>query len=180
MIFWLPTYLIEARGISVMDMVLTGTAAYAINAGCALAMGWATDRWVGAGRSADVIYKGAMAALHIGGIGCMFAMAYLDLFGLTIALFVFNVLLGIASPGYYAVAQIMAGPHAAGRWVGVQNAIGNTAGFIALPVTGYLIDRSAGYPAAFTVAAAVFAAGFVCWVWVLPRVAPVTWDAEKA
>jgi nitrate/nitrite transporter NarK len=120
-----------------------------------------------------------MAALHIGGIGCMFAMAYMDLVGLTVALFLFNVLLGIASPGYYAVAQILAGPEAAGRWVGVQNAIGNTAGFIALPLTGLLIDRTGGYTGAFTVAAAVFAAGFVCWIWVLPRITPVTWAKER-
>jgi MFS family permease len=178
-IFWLPTYLVTERGISIGGMALMGFAAYAINAACALAMGWATDRWIRAGRSADVIYKGAMAALHIGGIGCMFAMAYLDLFGLTVALFLFNVLLGIASPGYYAVAQIIAGPKAAGRWVGVQNAIGNTAGFIALPLTGLLVDRTGGYTAAFTVAAGVFALGFVCWIWVLPRIAPATWAPER-
>lgn len=179
-IFWLPTYLVTERGISIGGMALMGFAAYAINAACALAMGWATDRWIRAGRSADVVYKGAMAALHIGGIGCMFAMAYLDLVGLTVALFIFNVLLGIASPGYYAVAQIIAGPAAAGRWVGVQNAIGNTAGFIALPLTGFLIDRTGGYTSAFTVAAGVFAAGFVCWIWVLPRIAPVDWAPAKA
>ena len=179
-IFWLPTYLVTQRGISIGGMALMGFAAYAINAACALARGWATDRWIRAGRSADVVYKGAMAALHIAGIGCMFAMAYMDLFGLTIALFIFNVLLGIASPGYYAVAQILAGPEATGRWVGVQNAIGNTAGFIALPLTGFLIDRTGGYTSAFTVAAGVFALGFVCWVWVLPRIAPVTWAEVRA
>jgi MFS family permease len=179
-IFWLPTYLVTERGISIGGMALMGFAAYAINAACALAMGWATDRWIRAGHSADVVYKGAMAALHIGGIGCMFAMAYMDMFGLTIALFIFNVLLGIASPGYYAVAQIIAGPEATGRWVGVQNAIGNTAGFIALPLTGFLIDRTGGYTSAFTVAAGVFAVGFVCWIWVLPRIAPATWAPEKA
>lgn len=179
-LFWLPTYLVTNRGISIEGMALMGFAAYALNAVCALAMGWATDRWIRAGRSADVVYKGAMAALHIGGIGCMFAMAYLDMFGLTIALFIFNVLLGIASPGYYAVAQIIAGPQATGRWVGVQNALGNTAGFIALPLTGVLIDRTGSYTSAFIVAAAVFAFGFVAWIWILPRIAPVTWAEQKA
>jgi hypothetical protein len=62
----------------------------------------------------------------------------------------------------------------------VQNAIGNTAGFIALPLTGFLIDRTGGYTSAFTVAAGVFAVGFVCWIWVLPRIAPATWAPEKA
>jgi MFS family permease len=178
-IFWLPTYLVKERGITIYDMALMGFAAYALNALCALLMGWLTDRWIARGRSADLVYKGAMAALHIGGIGCMFGMAYLDMFGLTVALFVFNVLLGIASPGYYAVAQIIAGPQATGRWVGVQNAIGNTAGFIALPLTGLLIDRTGDYAAAFTVAAAVFAAGFICWIWVLPRIAPATWAERR-
>lgn len=179
-IFWLPTYLVTERGISIGGMALMGFAAYAINAACALAMGWATDRWIRAGRGADLIYKGAMAALHLGGIGCMFAMSAMDIVGLTVALFIFNVLLGIASPGYYAVAQIIAGPRAAGRWVGVQNAIGNMAGFVALPLTGVLVDRTGGYSAAFTVAAAVFALGFVCWIWVLPRIAPATWASGKA
>jgi MFS family permease len=179
-LFWLPTYLVSSRGISIQDMALMGFGAYALNAACALGMGWATDRWIRSGRSADTIYKGAMAALHIGGIGCMFGMAYLDMFGLTIALFIFDVLLGIASPGYYAVAQIIAGPQATGRWVGVQNAIGNTAGFIALPLTGVLIDQTGGYTSAFTVAAAVFAFGFVAWIWILPRIAPITWSAQKA
>ncbi len=179
-LFWLPTYLVSERGISIGGMALMGFAAYALNAACALGMGWATDRWIRAGRSADVIYKGAMAALHIGGIACMFGMAYLDLFGLTVSLFVFNVLLGIASPGYYAVAQIIAGPQATGRWVGVQNAIGNTAGFIALPLTGLIIDQTGGYAPAFAVAAGVFAFGFVAWVWILPRIAPVTWGTQSA
>lgn len=179
-IFWLPTYLVDERGISIGDMALMGFGAYALNAASALAMGWLTDRWIGAGRSADVIYKGAMAALHVGGIGCMFAMAHMDILGLTLALFIFNILLGIASPGYYAVAQIIAGPQATGRWVGVQNAIGNFAGFIALPLTGFLIDRTGAYTAAFTVAAGVFAAGFVCWIWVLPRIAPAVWSKNGA
>lgn len=177
---WLPTYLVNERGMSIEGMALMGFGAYVLNAACALAMGWITDRWIRAGRSADVVYKGAMAALHVGGLGCMFAMAYLDMFGLTVALFIFNVLLGAASPGYYAIAQIMGGPQATGRWVGVQNAIGNMAGFIAPALTGILIDRAGGYTSAFTVAGVVLALGFVAWIWILPRIAPVTWTEERA
>ena len=43
-------------------------------------------------------------------------------------LFLYQVLVGAASPAVYATAQIMAGPATAGRWVGIQNALGNVAG----------------------------------------------------
>jgi sugar phosphate permease len=39
-----------------------------------------------------------------------------------------------------SVSQVFAGPQAVGRWVGVQNAIGNVAGMVAPVVTGYLVQ----------------------------------------
>ncbi|MCA0202100.1 MAG: MFS transporter [Proteobacteria bacterium] len=177
---WLPIYLVKERGFSIYDMAVMGALAYLTNAVCALAMGWITDRWVRAGRNADIVYKGVMAAFHIGGIACMLVMAYGDVLELTIALFIFNVLLGAASPGYYTIAQIMAGPQATGRWVGVQNAIGNTAGLIAPMLTGIIVDQMGGFNGAFTFAGIVLAAGCVCWLWIVPRIAPVSWRAQKA
>ena len=41
------------------------------------------------------------------------------------AMFGFQVLMGASSPGMYAMSQILAGPRASGRWVGIQNSIGN-------------------------------------------------------
>ena len=48
----------------------------------------------------------------------------------------------------YAVAQMFAGPRAAGTWVGVQNAIGNVSGIVGPIVTGIVMQR-AGYNSAF-------------------------------
>ena len=48
----------------------------------------------------------------------------------------------------YAVAQMFAGPRAAGTWIGVQNAIGNLSGILGPIATGIIVD-SAGYQAAF-------------------------------
>ena len=56
----------------------------------------------------------------------------------------------------YAVAQMFAGPRAAGTWIGVQNALGNTSGIFGPVVSGILIDRY-GYGSAFYLAAAVAA-----------------------
>ena len=49
----------------------------------------------------------------------------------------------------YAVAQMFAGPRAAGTWIGIQNAIGNISGIFGPIVSGIIIDR-AGYDSAFS------------------------------
>src|SRR4029077_19474296 len=91
------------------------------------------------------------------------------------AIFVYQVMSGMSSPGVFAISQILAGPTAAGRWVGIQNACGNFAGVLAPAVTGYLVYRSHHFVGAFILAAAVSLVGVVGWVWMIPRLAPLTW-----
>ena len=64
------------------------------------------------------------------------------------------VLDGANSPGCFGISQILAGPVAAGRWVGIQNGIGNFAGVIAPALTGFLVGQSQHFTSAFLVAAA--------------------------
>ena len=73
--------------------------------------------------------------------------------------------------------QIFAGPRASGRWVGVQNCIGNFAGVLAPWITGEIVAEMHQFTYAFVVAAAVALVGVVGWVYMLPRVAPIDWDA---
>ena len=85
-------------------------------------------------------------------------------------------LAGVASASLsmnlYSVAQMFAGPRAAGTWIGVQNAVGNISGIVGPIVTGLLIDRG-GYDNAFYLAAAVAAFGALWWVVGVPRIAQV-------
>jgi hypothetical protein len=91
------------------------------------------------------------------------------------AIFVYQVLCGMASPCTFAASQILAGPAACGRWVGIQNAIANLSGIIAALTTGYLIPDTSHFAAAFVAAASVSLMGFVAWLWIVPEVAPIRW-----
>jgi MFS family permease len=177
---WLPIYLVKARGFSMATMAAIAGGAYLINAISALLMGWATDRWCRAGRSPDLIYKGVMALSHVATIGCMVGMVLLPINGSIACLFGYEVVCGLSSPGVYAIPQILAGPQAAGRWVGVQNTCGNVAGIIAPALTGMLIDWSGSFVSAFVLAAAINVLGLVGWLFILPRIAPLNWQQQGA
>lgn len=172
---WLPFYLVKSRGFSLGSMVAIASWAYLLNALSALAMGWCADRWIRAGRSPTIVYKSIMAANHLAGITCMIGMVMLPAAGSIAALFVFEIISGCSYPGLFAIPQIIAGPRASARWVGVQNAAGNVAGLIAPAITGVLVDRTGLFNVAFALAAGVNFLGLIGWVLMLPRIAPIQW-----
>jgi MFS family permease len=172
---WLPFYLVKSRGFSIESMTAVASFAYVLNAGSALFMGWLADRWIKAGVSATLVYKSIMGVTHVVGFACMAGMLLLPERGCIAALFIFCIVAGCSYPGIFAIPQIIAGPKATGRWVGVQNAVGNTAGLVAPIATGFLVDRTGLFDVAFGLAAAVNILGFIGWVVLLPKVAPLRW-----
>jgi len=176
---WLPFYLVKSRGFSIESMTAVASFAYVLNAASALFMGWLADRWIKAGVSATLIYKSIMGVTHVVGFACMAGMVLLPERGCIAALFIFCVVAGCSYPGIFAIPQIIAGPQATGRWVGVQNAVGNMAGLVAPIATGFLVDRTGLFDVAFGLAAAVNILGFIGWVVLLPKVAPLKWQTAS-
>jgi MFS family permease len=174
---WLPLYLVQQRGFSLETMTMLATMVYAVQAASALLLGWICDRRVAAGHDEGA----ACRLLIIIGI----ALLGLAILGIAVArdngmLVAFLLLAGIGagpcSTNLYAIAQIFAGPRAAGSYVGVQNAIGNFAGIIGPIVTGLIVDRTGSFFNAFLVAAVVCGAGALCWMFAVPRIAPLELD----
>jgi MFS family permease len=177
---WLPFYMVKNRGYSMSTMSDIVSWAYALNAAGALGMGWIADRWIRAGRSTNFIYKAPMALAHLGGIACMGGVVLLNETGSIASLFIFELITGMSYPGIFAIPQILAGTEATGRWVGVQNAAGNCAGLVAPSITGFLVGRAGGFELAFAISAAVSFVGFVGWVLVSPKIAPLRWSTAPA
>ncbi len=140
MLAWLPSYLQTERGFSIIGMAWIATSAYMVNALSAFLAGWAIDRYLARGGSANVGYKSVMAVAHVGSVVCMLAMAMGSPTVALVSLFVYQSLCGASSPGVYAMSEILAGPPASGRWVGIQNSLGNLPGIIAPWLTGYIIQ----------------------------------------
>jgi nitrate/nitrite transporter NarK len=121
-----------------------------------------------------------MAAAHVGTVACMLCIALAPQLWALAGIFVYQVLCGMSSPGVYAMPQILAGPGATGRWVGIHNGIGNLAGVVAPALTGLLLEGTQHFTAAFLVAASVSLLGLVGWLWMVPPLAPLPWASLEA
>jgi MFS family permease len=174
---YLPMYLEMQRGFSKEQMAQVVSSAYLVNALAALAAGWAFDKLIQRGWSPSVTLKAPLALAHLAGLGCMLAMPFMPLGACIALLFVYEIFLGFSSPAYFMIPQIMGGPSAAARWVGVQNMMGNMPGIIGVFFAGVLIDAGGGsYGTAFLLAGLVNVLGLVGWLAILPKVVPVDWE----
>jgi len=77
----------------------------------------------------------------------------------------------------YANGQTLAGPRAGGKWMGFQNGIGNIAGIVGPLAIGAIVDATHSFSYAFLVSGAVALAGALCWGVIVPRIAPLEWEA---
>jgi MFS family permease len=174
---WLPYYVVRERGFSTAEMASLTGSAYVASALSSIIAGWAIDRYVRAGR-ANVAYKSVMVAAHVGTVGCMLCIAFGAPPWALAGIFIYQVLTGAAASGVYAIPQILAGPSASGRWVGIQNCCGTLAGAIAPALTGLMVEATGHFATAFVTAALVSIAGLVGWVWMVPRLAPLSWPSS--
>jgi nitrate/nitrite transporter NarK len=178
MLTWLPFYLVQERGFSTGEMAQLAGIAYVVNALTAIASGWVTDRLIVQGSSTNLVYKSIMVVTHLGSVVCMLCMALGSRTTALAAIFGFQVLCGVQAPGVYAIPQILAGPRAAGRWVGIQNSLANFSGIIAPAATGFIIASTHQFTAAFVLAAAVSLLGVIGWWWMLPPLEELAWEGQ--
>ena len=174
-ISWLPLYLVKARGFSVSEMAELGGLIYVLYAASSLATGWVCDRWMASGASANLVRKAVIVTGH-GGVGLCMAACALGGPVLSVAsLLLAGVFFGFNTPNIFAIGRTLAGPRAAGKWVGVQNCIGNLAGIVAPIVTGMVVDRTGLFVWAFAIAGVFGLTGMISWGVIIPSVSPVRW-----
>jgi len=82
---------------------------------------------------------------------------------------------GLTTFNLYAVAQTLAGPKASGKWMGLQNGLGNISGIVGPICTGWMIDLTGSFSVAFLAAAGVALVGVFCWLVVIPKVEAIDW-----
>ena len=180
--FWfvftaLPLYLVHERGLSLIAMTQFMTAFYVVDALSVVATGWALDAAIARGVAPGRAYRTALV-LSACGVGVSLIAVSAAGASIGVALLLATALAdGLNSPSVCAVTQRFAGPLATGRWMGVQNGVGNTAGILAPVVTGALVTAGSGhYAVALWVTGAVALVGLAAWLALVPQIQPVDWN----
>jgi MFS family permease len=176
----LPLYLVHERGLSLRHMGYVNTGFFLADSVSVLATGWLLDAWTRRGASADRAYKTALIVSAAGVGACLLASGGA---GLTLAAVLFvatGVMDGMNAPSVCSLVQHFAGPQASGRWMGVQNALANSAGIVAPLAAGYLARATGHYTAALYLAGFIALAGILAWVLIVPPLRPIDWSRYAA
>ena len=178
-IAWLPLYLVKVRGYDITDMALLTSLFYlGQTVGAGVSAGIA-DRIIAAGHPASRVRRiVGVVCSAISAVGVL-AIARSDttialMFWLILTSLTFGTITGIL----FVVGQTLAGPASAGRWIGVQSAVGNLAGIIGPVITGAIVD-TAGYGPTFMLTAAIIVAGGLVFLFGVPKIGAVEWHEGR-
>ena len=173
---WIPYYLVHERHWSLAQMATIGGIAYLLMAASTMFCGWLTDRWISSGATPTRVRKTffAVGAVLVATfmMGCVTSGANLSVLFLILSCISF----GISTPNIFAVAQTIAGPNVAGKWVGLQNTCGNVAGIFAPVVAGLLVDRTGSFWWPFAIAAAISLLGAISWGFIVGPISLMDWS----
>ena len=177
---WLPSYLIEERGFSMEKMAVLGSTPFWVMAVGSLCGGWLADHWIGRGGSPTLVRKTFVITGLVACAAALGPVAMVPTAGAAVALVTAACFaLGFYTSNVWAISQTLAGPSAAGKWTGVQNALGNLGGVISPVVTGFIVAEQSSFALAFVCAAVVAAVGALSYVALIGRVAPIAWASER-
>jgi ACS family D-galactonate transporter-like MFS transporter len=177
---WLPFYLVRERHFSMDSMARTGGAIYVTQALCATFCGRFADRWITTGGTPTLVRKTFMVIGAIGG-GVFVGASVLAGSKTCVALLMLTgASFGMISSAVWAITQTLAGPHASGRWTGLQCAFANSSGALASVVTGFILDRTGHFFWAFAVTASVSCVCALCWIFLVGPIEPVKWAPPKS
>jgi MFS family permease len=175
-ISWLPLYLVKARGFTLSEMAVLGGIIYVVYAISAQTTGWLADVWIRSGASETRVRKTFAVGGHFGMTACFLACVLGGASVSLASLFVAGIFFGFNTPTIYAIGQTLGGARGGGKWIALQNCVGNCAGIFGPLLTGFVIDRTGGFAAAFLIASAFALAGAAGWGLIVRDVAPVSWE----
>jgi MFS family permease len=172
---WLPLYLVKVHGFTLTQMAQLGGLVYVLSAALVLVFGYLADRWMARGGSSTLVRKTMACAGGLATMLCMLACAEGDVRLAIAGLLLSAVGNGLTTFNLYAIGQTLAGPKAAGKWMGLQNGIGNISGIVGPIFTGWVVDVTGQFGPAFLAAAVVALIGVFCWLVVIPKIEPLDW-----
>jgi MFS family permease len=175
MLTWMPLFLVKYAHFSLTAMAWIAGGAYATQSLTSIVGGRMSDRLIRNGADPTHVRKAFIVTGYVFGATALLLLAVVPSAWVLPFIILDRVGTGLASPMTFTIGQTLGGPSAGGRWMGVQNLIGNLAGVAAPIVTGVAIDATGSFQIAFLIAVVLMLLCIVCWAFVIEEIEPVAW-----
>jgi len=175
LITWFPSYLITQRHFSMERMALLGSLPFWLLAVSTTISGWVADYWIAWGGSPTVVRKTFLVS---GMLMCTLLLPAGEVADdrLSISLFALACFsFGMTTSNHWGVTQTLAGPSAAGKWTGMQNAFGNVAGITMPAITGVIVGQTKSFHLAFVLVAVMVTLGAASYGFLIGPIKPIRW-----
>ena len=180
LVTWLPFYLVRERHFSLQGMARIGGGVFLMQAVSSIVSGHLGDRWIADGGTPTRVHKTFMTAGMVGTGTFLVASALVGNGACVVLLLLVGASLGMSLSHIFPMTQRLAGPNAAGRWTGLQCAVGNYSGAAVSTLTGFLLDRTGHFVWAFAVTAGFCCLGMLGWLFLVGPIEPVNWGKKTA
>jgi MFS transporter, ACS family, D-galactonate transporter len=179
-ITWLPFYLVRERGFSVQRMSIVTGLAFLVLAASAIVSGWLSDKWIAAGGTPTRVRKTFTGAGPVIALSIMPVVLVANHSTAVALLILACVGLGMCTSNLWALTQTLAGPATSGKWTGLQNFIGNLAGWIAPALIGLIVQRTGKFFWVFVISSIVTVLGATAWIFVVGPIKPIVWSQSPS
>ncbi|MGD1072392.1 MAG: MFS transporter [Bryobacteraceae bacterium] len=175
---WLPSYLVTERHFSMRAMGVLAALPFAATAVSSTFFGWLSDRLISRGRSINDVRKSfVVSGLLLCALPLVMSAVVRNSLSIVLLVTAFTCI-GLYSSNVWAITQTLAGPNAAGRWTGLQNAIANLGSLVAPIVTGFIVKQTGSFFLAFVVASVCMLISGAMYLFLVGRIAPIIWNAQ--
>ena len=179
LVTWLPTYLVEDRGMSVKTMAVIGAICYTAIAVTTTISGFLSDKMIKSGKSVTAVRKGFCITGLLASTIILPVATIHDPTAAMSLLIAACMGFGVLTSNHWAITQTLAGPHASGRWTSLQNGFGNLAGIAAPWFTGEVVKTTGSFEIAFATSAGVALLGAIVYAFMVGPVRQVQFSTNR-
>lgn len=161
---WLPSYFRKVLHLDIQSASLYATAPWLVMFVCGIASGWLADSWIKGGADATFVRKFMQISGLLGAAACMWLAR--DVSSPEVALGLMCGALGALAMtwGGFISNHLDIAPRYADVLLSITNTAGTLPGVLGIAVTGWLVDVTGTFTAAFVLAACVNVFGAVVWL----------------
>ncbi|BEU25349.1 MFS transporter [Paraburkholderia sp. 22B1P] len=180
-ITWLPTYLVKARGMTMMEMGWMASLPLLTSIIVEILAGWASDRVYASGKLSLTVTRKLFLVVGLVMASSIGFAAFADSAAMAV------VLLCIAKSGttvaasqVWALPGDVAPPNAVSMVAGVQNTVSNIGGVVGPIVTGAIVGATGSFVPALVFSSALIGIAILNYLFLLGKVEPIRFDSHPA